>query len=217
MLAIYWLLPMLSNSFEHSGLFVHSVEWFYAICIEKLLTYKVHLIHYRNFPKVALLGLPVGVAHGEPMFPSCLAAALASSWHERKFSFHQHGSAKRKESSLWPLWSQFAASCAPKAICFAWGWVWNLGNSGSWRKPLLLLSGAEARCCHSGVAMPLWGWMFANFGDFGTALFWTGRICPDGTIAMRDPLSFSCQLIWLWRFGFVFSEHPYVWEREVFY
>lgn len=60
---------------------------------------------------MALLALPVGVAHGEPAFSSCLAAALPPSWHEQKSSSHHmvlQSIRKAAEGPFSPSWGQLA-------------------------------------------------------------------------------------------------------------
>lgn len=194
---------------------MHSVGCFYAIYIEKLLISKLHLIRWRNFPEVALLALPVGVAHGEPAFPSCLAAALAPSWHEQKSSSHHMVLQSIRKAAEGPLQPQFGAAGAPKAICFARGWVWNLGDLGSRRNRCCFSVRAEARCCRSGVAVPLWGWIFANFGGFGMTLLEWKNFAQMPALPWVIAWVFPCQLIWLWRFAWFCFPWVSICMREI--
>lgn len=188
-----------------------SVGCFNAIYLEKLLISKLHLIHWRNFPKVALVALPVEVAHEEPAFLPCLVASLGPSWHEQKSSSHHTVLQSIRKAAGGPFGSSLGSLYSKGDTLCPWVSV-KLGEFGQ-----LLFSRTEARSYCSGVAMPLWGWIFANFGGFGMTLFWNGKSCPDATIAVSDPGEFFL-VSWFGYgnlLGFVSSEHPYVWEREI--
>lgn len=169
---------------------MHSVGWFYTIYIEKVFISKLHLIHCRNFPPVALQALPVEVPR-KPCIPALSSGCPLPFLAWAKFLFPSQRTAARDPFS--PSLGQLV----PMDKCETWV-IWIAGET------------TAAFNLSWGQGFAAMGWQCSSEDGYWQTLAAVGwlysrieKIAQVSVLPQVIPCICPCQLIWLWKFAWL--------------